>query len=229
MHILIQNAWFAPVGPNAILNPRRTRWHLPSPDKKGVSARVSLSPNTMTDSILDTTPLDIRSQPLIDALTIEYETRYGDFFRRAGESAVSELSRYPAELFAPPQGAFLLLIRDGETVGGGAFKRYDERTAELKRVWTHADLRRQGLARQVLRELEARALRQGYSRLFLTTGFRQPEAEALYKSAGYTPLYDTTAEPGVVLHLAFGKDLHEPERTSSLEDLRISTPIPLEE
>lgn len=187
---------------------------------------VSPSTTTMTDIILDSTPLDPRAQPLIDALTYEYETRYGDFFRRAGESAVNELARYPAELFAPPHGAFLLLIRDGLTIGGGAFKRYDERTAELKRVWTHVELRRQGLARKVLRELEERARRQGYSRLYLTTGFRQPEAAGLYTHAGYTPLYDTTAEPGVYLHLSFGKDLLEPGRVSQLEDLRAAVPVP---
>jgi GNAT superfamily N-acetyltransferase len=173
----------------------------------------------MSDSFLDTTPLDARAKPLIDALTIEYDTRYYDF-RAKGVTASQELARYPAELFAPPHGAFVLLIRDGQTIGGGAFKRYDERTAELKRVWTHADFRRQGLARRVLEQLEARAIRQGYSRVYLTTGFRQPEAWGLYTDSGYTPLFDTSLDPQVILHLPFGKDLIEPSRTSSLDDLR---------
>ena len=119
----------------------------------------------MTDGFLYTTPLDPRAQPLIEALTWEYETRYGNYW---GEPAGAEMARYPAELFAPPHGAFLLLMRGGTAIAGGAFKRYDERTAELKRVWTHVELRRQGLARIVLAELEARALRQGYSRIYLT-------------------------------------------------------------
>lgn len=180
--------------------------------------------SAMTDSIIDTTPLDPRARPLIDALTIEYESRYGDYF---GVPAGQELLRYPAELFAPPHGAFLLLIRNGETIGGGAFKRYDAQTAELKRVWTHADLRRQGLARRILLALEARALRQGYRRLYLTTGFRQPEASGLYLHAGYEALFDTTADPEIYGHLPFGKDLLEPGRTSSLEDLRVSLPAPV--
>ena len=173
----------------------------------------------MSDSFLDTTPLDARAKPLIDALTIEYDTRYHDF-RAKGVTAAQELARYPAELFAPPHGAFVLLLRDGQTIGGGAFKRYDERTAELKRVWTHADFRRQGLARQVLQQLETRAIRQGYSRVFLTTGFRQPEAWGLYADSGYSPLFDTSLDPQVIRHLPFGKDLLEPARTSSLDDLR---------
>ncbi|MEI4482892.1 MULTISPECIES: GNAT family N-acetyltransferase [Phyllobacterium] len=158
----------------------------------------------MTDVFVYTTPDDERSQPLIEALIEEYEGRYGNYF---GEPARNELSRYPASYFAQPDGAFLLLLRDGKTIGGGAFKRYDERTAELKRIWTHADLRKQGLARKVVYELEAQASRQGYSRIYLTTGFRQPEATQLYLRSGYTALFDVDVDPEIYGHLAFEKDI----------------------
>jgi hypothetical protein len=36
------------------------------------------------------------------------------------------------------------------------YKPYDPQTAELKRIWTRSDLRRQGLALVVLQELERR-------------------------------------------------------------------------
>ncbi len=39
--------------------------------------------------------------------------------------------------------------------------------------------------------LEESAVRQGYTRAYLSTGFRQPEAFALYVSLGYRPLFDT--------------------------------------
>jgi hypothetical protein len=99
----------------------------------------------------------------------------------------------------------VLLLRDGVAVGGGAFMRHDERTAELKRVWTHADLRRQGLASKVLLELEAQVLRQGYERICLTTGFRQPEAVGLYLGHGYTALFDDAADPETPRKLPFEK------------------------
>ncbi|WP_343718298.1 GNAT family N-acetyltransferase [Inquilinus sp.] len=159
----------------------------------------------MTDQFLYTTPLAPQAQPLIQALTWEYETRYGDYWG-AGDG-VKEMERYPAELFAPPDGAFLLLLRDGAAIAGGAFKRYDEQTAEMKRVWTHVDLRRQGLARRVLLELEAQAARQGYSRIYLTTGFRQPEAAGLYLRSGYTALFDTEIDPEIHGKLPFEKDI----------------------
>lgn len=158
----------------------------------------------MADQFLYTTPLDPLAQPLVEQLTWEYATRYGSYF---GEAPGAEMSRYPAELFAPPDGNFVLLLRDGRAVAGGAFKRYDARTAEMKRIWTHSDVRRQGLARIIVAELEAQALRQGYGRFYLTTGFRQPEAKGLYLETGYTPLFDVSVDPEIYGKLAFEKNL----------------------
>lgn len=159
----------------------------------------------MSDRIVSTTPTDPRAKPLVDDLIHEYDSRYGDLFDRDG--AVVELNRYPPEAFAPPHGHFLLLLRDGETIGGGAFKRYDEHTAEFKRIWTRRDLRRQGLASTVLLALEKAARDQGYRRIYLTTGFRQPEAVELYLRRGYTALFDPAADLQALRKLPFEKRL----------------------
>lgn len=159
----------------------------------------------MADEFLYTSTTDIRAVPLIEALTIEYDTRYGNYFSEAG--AAEEMNKYPPEAFAPPHGNFLLLLRDGQTIGGGAFMRYDDVTAEFKRIWTHSDLRRQGLARKVLVELEAQAHLQGYKRVYLTTGFRQPEAKELYLRNGYTALFDVDADPEIYGTLPFEKNI----------------------
>ncbi|CAN7364830.1 GNAT family N-acetyltransferase [Bosea sp. LjRoot90] len=158
----------------------------------------------MSDQFLYTTPLDPLAEPLVEQLTWEYATRYGTYF---GEAPGAEMSRYPASLFAPPEGNFVLLLRDGRAIAGGAFKRYDAQTAELKRMWTDTAFRRQGLARRVVEELEAQAARQGYGKIFLTTGFRQPEARELYLNTGYTPLFDPAVDPEIYKKLAFEKDL----------------------
>ena len=159
----------------------------------------------MSEEFIYTSSIDPRAKPLVEDLIYEYDSRYGDFFDRDG--AAVELNRYPPEAFAPPWGNFLLLLRDGETIAGGAFKRYDDETAEFKRIWTRRDLRRQGLARRLLVELDAQTLRQGYRRVYLTTGFRQPEAKALYLTNGYTALFDLDADPESLRHLAFKKQL----------------------
>ncbi|KZX20507.1 GNAT family N-acetyltransferase [Rathayibacter tanaceti] len=149
---------------------------------------------------------DPRARPLLDELEREYDTRYGTAL---GEPASAELARYPVEAFAPPTGAFVLLLRDGTTIAGGALKAFDATTAELKRIWTSSAHRRQGLALRVVTELEEEAGRLGYSTVYLTTGPLQPEAVRLYLTAGYTPLYDVTQPPEVVLLHGFAKTLTE--------------------
>ena len=157
----------------------------------------------MADTIIETATTDPRAKPLIEDLIREYDGRYGFVFNPEGSQA--ELYRYPPEAFAPPDGSFLLLLRDGETIGGGGFKRLDDSTAELKRIWTRGDLRRQGLARRIVDALEERAAALGYTRLYLTTGFRQPEAQALYLGAGYRPLFDLSLAPEFYKTLPFEK------------------------
>jgi GNAT superfamily N-acetyltransferase len=159
----------------------------------------------MTDVFVYCSSRDPRAKPLIEDLTFEYDTRYGDFFEKEG--AVVEMNRYPPEAFAPPHGNFLLLMREDEAIAGGAFMRHAEGTAEFKRIWTRRDFRRQGLARKLLVELEAQALRQGYARVYLTTGCRQPEAAGLYLTNGYTALFDLNADLEALRHLAFEKVL----------------------
>ena len=166
-------------------------------------ARRPLHPAALT--VLSLPMHDPRVRPLLDELAVEYDTRYGDRFGRT--AAADELNRYPAEEFEAPGGALLVIQEDGESIAGGAFRRYDPTTAELKRIWTHSGHRRRGLARLVVAELETLAASRGYTRVYLTTGPRQPEAKHLYLSTGYQPQFDLDADPETLGSLAFTKEL----------------------
>jgi GNAT superfamily N-acetyltransferase len=155
-------------------------------------------------TIVQTSAFSDAAQPLLEALIREYDSRYGGDNNRPG-GARSEIERYPAHAFAPPFGNFLLLQRDAETIAGGAFMSHDDETVEIKRIWTRHDLRRQGLARRVMAALEDNAAALGYTRAYLTTGFRQPDAVGLYLSLGYRPLFQTDADPALYRSLPFEK------------------------
>jgi GNAT superfamily N-acetyltransferase len=146
---------------------------------------------------------DPLAEPLLGELAVEYATRYG-----ATEQAVAKWLRgYPADEFAPPSGGLLIGVLDGLPVTGGAFRRFDDSTAELKRIWTDSRYRRQGHAKALLAALEAEIVARGYRSVYLTTGDRQPEAEALYLSTGYLRLAEPLPAEGEVYPLAFQKTL----------------------
>ncbi len=167
------------------------------------------SPNLTAHAVLIGDP---RLTPLFAGLTVEYTQRYGD---RNGAVA-AELERFPAHEFTAPLGRFVILEEDGQTVAGGALRRYDQHTAELKRIWTHEDHRRRGLARGVLQELELAAIDLGYTQLYLTTGPRQPEALKLYLNAGYQPHFDLDADPLTIGHLPFTKALPHAQANATI-------------
>jgi GNAT superfamily N-acetyltransferase len=146
---------------------------------------------------------DPLAAPLLDELGLEYSSRYGD--RLPPE--YTDLRAYPADEFAAPGGALLLAIVGGEPVAGGAFRRHDSSTAELKRIWTAKGHRQRGYGKLVVAELERIALQRGYTRILLSTGPRQPEAVALYLASGYTPLYDPSLSAEIVGIHEFEKHL----------------------
>jgi len=141
--------------------------------------------------------------PLMFELAIEYSKRYGG----TPGSHLAWLP-VPTEELAPPDGGLLIGLVDGFPVTGGAFRRYDDETAELKRIWTDSAYRRRGYGKALMAALEAETTARGYRRLYLVTGNRQPEAEALYDATGYTRVQ---AEPipswGEFYPIAFEKFL----------------------
>jgi ribosomal protein S18 acetylase RimI-like enzyme len=146
---------------------------------------------------------DPLAEPLLAELAVEYATRYG-----GTEEAVAKwLRNYPPAEFAPPGGGLLIGTLDGQPVTGGAFRRFDDSTAELKRIWTDSRYRRQGHAKALLVELETEIAARGYHSVYLTTGDRQPEAEALYLSTGYIRLPEPLPAEDEVYPIAFQKTL----------------------
>jgi DNA-binding MarR family transcriptional regulator/GNAT superfamily N-acetyltransferase len=89
------------------------------------------------------------------------------------------------EDMTPPSGLFVVARLDGEAIGCGGFKRVDKTTGEIKRVWTAPPARGLGVARRVLRTLEAAAREGGLKTLRLDTNRALTEAHALYRNEGY--------------------------------------------
>jgi len=66
-------------------------------------------------------------------------------------------------------GCFLVGEVDGELVVTGGYKRFDDQTVKIERVFVHAKFRRHGLASQIFSALIAEAKKVGYKRVVLET------------------------------------------------------------
>jgi GNAT superfamily N-acetyltransferase len=71
-------------------------------------------------------------------------------------------------------------------VACGCFKKYNEKTIEIKRMFVSPDARGLGLAQRILLELELLAKKQEFSISVLETLYKQKEAINLYQKVGYT-------------------------------------------
>jgi GNAT superfamily N-acetyltransferase len=123
-------------------------------------------------------PDHVDAEALLGELVRDYAARYP----RGQDVVYGE----PAQDFTVPDGAWIVLRDAGRPVAAGAYRRLDDETVELKRIWTHPARRGQGLGRRLVMQLEQCAARRGFRRVHVTTGTRQPEAERLYASLGYT-------------------------------------------
>jgi len=79
-----------------------------------------------------------------------------------------------------------LIVYENEfPVGIGAYKEYDSKNAEIKRMYTRPDYRGQGIAKTIITELELWAKEEGYTMAILETGHLQKDAIGLYQKLGY--------------------------------------------
>jgi ribosomal protein S18 acetylase RimI-like enzyme len=117
---------------------------------------------------------------MIDEVQAEYRRRYG------GPGDVAPID--PAQ-FRDGSGQFFVAELHGQVAGMGGWRRHDDlphpADAEIKRMYVRPAHQRRGIARAVLAHLELTAAGAGVARLVLETGPAQPEAIALYRSAGY--------------------------------------------
>ena len=79
----------------------------------------------------------------------------------------------------------VVAYKENLPIGCGALKGYEEKTAEIKRMFVKPGYRGLGMGHFILKELEQWAAELNYAECILETGKKQPEAIRLYQKAGY--------------------------------------------
>ena len=128
--------------------------------------------------------------PDVVALTLEVQAHYSKLYGGPGDESFVEVADFEA-----PTGHFVVGYVNAVAVAMGGWRRLGDRpglpspnTAEIKRMYVAPAVRRRGLSRVVLAELETTARAAGIDWLVLETGQPQTSAIELYRSAGYTEI-----------------------------------------
>jgi putative acetyltransferase len=133
---------------------------------------------------------------LISKLDKELFNRYGQIQNSFKKQNIIETS------------AKVILVKvDDKPVGCGCYKKYNEDTVEIKRMYIDTKFRGQGLSKIILGELENLAKESGYKNTILETGNKQPEAIGLYKKSGYKLIENYGKYKGIETSICMTKQI----------------------
>ncbi len=82
----------------------------------------------------------------------------------------------------------VVCYEDEIAVGCGAFKKHENNTVEIKRMFVHPDHRGKSIAKIILNELELWATELNNKTIILETSLKLEAAIALYSKSGYVPI-----------------------------------------
>lgn len=135
-------------------------------------------------------PRSPEARSAIERYFAELDERFsGGFDASVARDEVAE-----AAALSAPDGAFVVIRSDLETIGCGGLQRIDvagphwRRTAEVKRMWIDPGWRGVGLGRRLVDRLEQLAEERGARRVVLDTNESLAEAIAMYGAMGYQPM-----------------------------------------
>ena len=114
---------------------------------------------------------------LVRLLDVELNARYG--------ALQSQYDQYNS--LADVRAAVVVYAGD-QPIGCGCFKRFDDQTAEIKRMFVRPEHRGSGVAPLLIGELEKWALEAGFLRAVLETGVKNSDALRFYAKCGYSKI-----------------------------------------
>jgi GNAT superfamily N-acetyltransferase len=102
----------------------------------------------------------------------------------------------------------VIVYLKNKAVGCGCFKKYNDTTAELKRMFVLPEARGLGLAQLIIREIENKAIEKGFEVLILETLYKQMEAINLYQKSGFEIIANYEPYTGLKNSICMSKSIN---------------------
>lgn len=101
----------------------------------------------------------------------------------------------------------VVIYNDNDPVACGCFKKFDEQTVEIKRMFVQKDHRGKGLSKKILAELEQWAKEKNYQFSVLETSIHFTTAKNLYTTNGYRVISNYGQYAGLPESVCMQKEL----------------------
>jgi GNAT superfamily N-acetyltransferase len=123
---------------------------------------------------------------------IDLVSHLGMSIRNYAENSIDELTSYKR-----PKGIFYILKFKDKIIGMGAFRKLNDNTGEVKRMYIREEFRGKGFGKRLLKKLLTNGEEFGCSRVLLDTGKFMSAAQNVYRGAGFneTAKYPETEVP----------------------------------
>ena len=102
----------------------------------------------------------------------------------------------------------IVIYENGRPVAIGCFKKYNDDTVEIKRMFVEKEYRGKGFSKLVLKELENWAIESGFHNAILETSVHFKAARSLYMNAGYTITENYDQYKGLAESVCMKKELN---------------------
>ena len=149
-------------------------------------------------TILPVSPANGEARALMREMQLEITALYPD------SVIITEIDEGE---FLSAGGYFVVAAEEAGTVGCGGFRPVNEECAEIKRMFVAPGARRRGIAREILRHLEAEVRRRGFLAAVLETGRDNAAAIALYEAEGYGRIPEFPGCAGLAVSRCYCKRL----------------------
>ena len=101
----------------------------------------------------------------------------------------------------------VVAYHEDKPVGCGAFKKLDDTTIEIKRMYVDPEFRQMHIGSKILEELENWGAEWNFKKVVLETGKLQPVAIKLYEKKNYKPISNYGQYAGVDTSICMEKSL----------------------
>ena len=138
-----------------------------------------MSPNTKPEFLIAGSPAHFKAAVKLFkeyAATLDFDLCFQDFDKELEDIEIQ---------YNLPSGGLILIVDQGKYVGCAGVRKFDGKSAELKRMYVQPAYRGSGLGNQMMNAAIELAKSRGYERMLLDTLRSMKSALAVYRKFGF--------------------------------------------